>query len=165
MNDPDRAPSPKRFCRRFGIRNAALNASAARERWPKYCEKIAVRASPASRLARIPAATIASAAATRLRAGGWLTATRRRLRARDRAVGVRRLPGEPRQHDRVLLEILLAHALVRVHVGVVHAHVVVLVFLNRVEARHAHRAETQVISVADAGKDILPDAELGLRLE
>ena len=29
MNEPESAPSPKRFCSRLGIRNAALNASAA----------------------------------------------------------------------------------------------------------------------------------------
>ena len=30
MKEADRTPSPKRFCSMFGIRNAALNASAAR---------------------------------------------------------------------------------------------------------------------------------------
>jgi hypothetical protein len=29
MNEADRAPSPKRFWRKFGMRNAAANASAA----------------------------------------------------------------------------------------------------------------------------------------
>jgi hypothetical protein len=31
MNDAERTPSPKRFCRKLGIRNAALKASAASE--------------------------------------------------------------------------------------------------------------------------------------
>jgi hypothetical protein len=29
MNDAERTPSPNRFCRKFGILNAALKASAA----------------------------------------------------------------------------------------------------------------------------------------
>jgi hypothetical protein len=29
MNEADSAPSPNRFCRKFGMRKAALNASAA----------------------------------------------------------------------------------------------------------------------------------------
>jgi hypothetical protein len=35
MNDAERAPSPNRFCRKFGMRNAALNASAASDSRPK----------------------------------------------------------------------------------------------------------------------------------
>jgi hypothetical protein len=31
MNEAERTPSPKRFWRKLGIRNAALNASAASE--------------------------------------------------------------------------------------------------------------------------------------
>ncbi len=32
MNDADSAPSPNRFCRKLGMRNAALNASASTPR-------------------------------------------------------------------------------------------------------------------------------------
>src|SRR5262252_1337822 len=145
MNEPDSAPSPNRFWRRFGIRNAAVNASAAMDCWPKYFENRRCRTRPASRLMRMPAATIASAAAERRRAGGALTATRRRLWPRNRLVRVRRLPGEPCQHDRVLLQILLAHALVHVDVGVVHPYVVVLVLLDGIEAGNADGAEAQMI--------------------
>ena len=35
MNEADSAPSPNRFCRKFGMRNAALNASAASDCRPK----------------------------------------------------------------------------------------------------------------------------------
>jgi hypothetical protein len=31
MNEAESTPSPNRFCRKLGIRNAALNASAASE--------------------------------------------------------------------------------------------------------------------------------------
>src|SRR5262249_32969096 len=125
---------------------AALNASAASERSPKKNEKTTDRTSPDNRLARMPAATIASAAERR-RAGGALAATRCRLRPRNRLVGIRRLPGEPRQHHRVLLQVLFADALVHVDVRVVHPHVVVLVFLDRIEAGDADRAEAQMIGV------------------
>src|SRR6516225_5652393 len=165
MNDPDNAPSPNRFCSRFGTRNAALNASAGTDRSPKKWEKVYVRTRPASRLTRMPAATIASAAGARRRAGIWLTATRRRLWPRDRPVGVRRLPGEPRHHDCVLLEVLLAHALVHIDVRVMHPHVVVLVFLDRVEPRHTDGAEAQVIGITDSSDDVSTDAKIGLCLE
>jgi hypothetical protein len=35
MNDADNAPSPNRFCRKLGMRNAALKASAASDSRPK----------------------------------------------------------------------------------------------------------------------------------
>src|SRR6476646_352702 len=108
-----------------------------------------VRTRPDSRLARMPAATIASARGRR--GGGPITAsaaTRRRLGSRDTLVGVRRLPREPRHHDRVLLQVLLADPLVEIDVGVVHPHVVVLVLLDRIETGDAGGAEAQMIGVA-----------------
>jgi hypothetical protein len=35
MNEAESAPSPNRFCRKLGMRNAALNASAASVSRPK----------------------------------------------------------------------------------------------------------------------------------
>src|SRR6185437_14673356 len=160
MNEPDNAPSPKRFWSRLGMRNAALNASAATERWPKKYEKIVVRANPAMRLAKMPIATIASAPPKRWWDPGCLSATRRRLRPRDRLIRVRGLPREPRHDDRVLLQILRIDALVHVRVGVVRADVVVLVFLHLVEAGNAGRAEAEVIGRADAGDHVAPHAEI-----
>src|SRR5438309_2498356 len=57
MNDAESAPSPNRFCRKFGMRNAALNASAASDWRPKYRAKNAWRISPVTRLRKMPAAT------------------------------------------------------------------------------------------------------------
>src|SRR5262245_24202645 len=120
------------------MRNAALNASAASDARPKYFENRRTRISPARRLARMPVATMASARANRARpARVDLSATRRRFRPRNPLVGVRRLPGEPRHDDRVLLQVFFGYALVHVDVGVVHADVVVLVLLDRVETRDA----------------------------
>src|SRR3954471_7379227 len=141
MKDPESAPSPNRFCSRLGIRTAALNASAASDWSPKKNEKIAVRARPDSRLARMPAATMVSARHKRRGPAAGLSATRRRLGPRQPIGGVCRLPGKPRHHHGVLLQILLAHPFVQVHVRVMHAHVVVLVFLDRIEARHADGPE------------------------
>src|SRR5581483_2317041 len=56
MNDADIAPSPNKFCNRFGMRNAAVTASAA-GKLPKKCAKTWLRTSPVSRLARMPIAT------------------------------------------------------------------------------------------------------------
>src|SRR5260370_5343642 len=159
MKEPDSAPSPKRFCSRLGIRSAAVNASASACR-PKKYENIIVRTSPARRLARMPAATIASAVAKRRRAAGGLSGTRGGRRARNRLVGVGGLPGKPGQNDRVLLQVLLADALVHVDVRVVHADVVVLVLLDRIEARDARAEEAEVIRVADAGNHVPPRAEI-----
>src|SRR5262249_53660089 len=113
----------------------------------------------------MPAATIASAAAKRRRAGAGLAATRRRLWPRNRPVRVGRLPGEPRHHDRALSEILLWDGFVHVDVRVMHPHVVVLVFLDGIEARNADGAEAQMIGVADTLDDVLSDAETRLRLQ
>src|ERR1035437_7697532 len=60
MNEAESAPSPKRFCRKLGIRNAALNASAASVYRPKKYEKVLCRANPATRLNRMPVATRAA---------------------------------------------------------------------------------------------------------
>src|SRR3954471_8466693 len=146
MKDPERAPSPNRFCSRLGMRTAALNASAASDWSPKKNEKMAVRARPESRLARMPAATMVSA---RHKRRGFpaaaLSATRRRLGPRQPIGGACRLPGQTRHHHGVLLQILLAHPFVQVDVRMMHAHVVVLVFLNGIEARHAGGAEAEMI--------------------
>src|ERR1041384_869112 len=56
MKDADNAPSPNRFCRKLGMRNAALQASASASR-PKKCAMTRWRTSPARRLKRIPSAT------------------------------------------------------------------------------------------------------------
>src|SRR5215203_7088624 len=142
MKDPESAPSPNRFCSRLGIRTAALNASAASDWSPKKNEKMVVRASPESRLARMPAATIASARSRRRGCpAAGLSATRRRLGPWQPLGGGGRLPGEPRHHDGVLLQVLFADALVEVHVGVMHPDVVVLVLLDRVEPGNARRAK------------------------
>src|SRR5207247_3997130 len=79
--------------------------------------------------------------------------------------GGRRLPREPRHDDGVLLQILLAYALVQIHVGVVHADVVVLVFLDRIEAGHTDGPETEMIRVADPGDHVLPRAQVLERLQ
>src|SRR5436190_4172958 len=64
MNDADRAPSPKRLCSRFGIRNAALNASAAIPVVaPRYFALNDSRTTPRMRDSRMPAATRAAPAA------------------------------------------------------------------------------------------------------
>ena len=60
----------------------------------------------------------------------------------------------------VLFQVLLAHALVEIHVGVVHADVVVLVLLDRIEAGHAGGAEAEMIGVADARDDVAAHAEI-----
>src|SRR5512140_887495 len=56
MKDADKAPSPKRFWRKFGMRNAALNASASVPR-PKKCAKTRCRTRPVRRVSRMPTAT------------------------------------------------------------------------------------------------------------
>src|SRR3954469_12301321 len=167
MNDPESAPSPKRFCSRLGIRTAALNASAASDCRPKKYEKIPTRTTPDRRLARIPAATIASARKTRRgrAATAGLPGTRTRFGTRQPLVRVRRLPGEPRHHQRVLLQVLLADALVEIDVGVVHADVVVLVLLDWIEPRNAGGAEAEMIGVADPGDDVAPRAGVRQRRE
>src|SRR3982751_1328407 len=166
MKDPERAPSPNRFCSRLGMRTAALNASAASDWSPKKNEKMAVRARPESRLARMPAAPMWSA---RHKRGGFapaaLSAPRRQLGPRQPIRGVCRLPGKPRHHHGVLLQILLAHPFVQVHVRVMHAHVVVLVLLDRIEAGHADGTEAEMIGVADPGNDVAPHAEILERFE
>src|SRR5256885_140054 len=55
MNDAESTPSPKRFCRKFGIRSAAENAPAATE-FPRKCANTLPRTRPAMRLRRIPVA-------------------------------------------------------------------------------------------------------------
>src|SRR5438876_6607982 len=139
MKDPESAPSPNRFCRRLGMRKAAVKASAASVRWPKYLAKSTCRASPARRLSRMPAPT--DFAATRESGPGNTLGSGRGL------------PREPRHDDGVLLQVLLAHALVQIHVGVVHADVVVLVLLDRVEAGHPDGSAAEMIGVADPGDD------------
>jgi len=57
INEAERTPSPKRFCKKLGILKAALNASAASE-LPKKCAKTLSRISPAILLRKIPVATI-----------------------------------------------------------------------------------------------------------
>src|SRR3954462_10743259 len=154
MKDPDRAPSPNRFCSRLGMRTAALNASAASDWSPKKNEKMAVRARPESRLARMPAATMVSARHKRRGfAAAGVSATRRRPGPGQPIGGVCRLPGKPRHHHGVLLQILLADAFVQVHVRVMHPHVVILVLLDRIEAGHSDGAEAE-IGVADPRDDI-----------
>src|SRR5438093_1231675 len=62
MNDADSAPSPNRFCRRFGIRNAALKASAAIVSLaPRNLAFSDSRTTPSNRESRMPAATRAAA--------------------------------------------------------------------------------------------------------
>src|SRR5215467_13744001 len=56
MNDAESTPSPKRFCRILGMRNAPRSASAANE-LPRKCAIARSRTSPAMRLRKIPAAT------------------------------------------------------------------------------------------------------------
>ena len=55
-NDADNAPSPNRFCIRFGILSAARRASAAID-VPSTCAITASRANPSTRLISVPAAT------------------------------------------------------------------------------------------------------------
>src|SRR5690348_2015486 len=63
MNDAESAPSPNRFCRRFGILKAAMNASAAIPVVaPRYRAMSDCLTSPSSREARMPEATRAEAA-------------------------------------------------------------------------------------------------------
>src|SRR5919201_1727541 len=58
MNDAERTPSPKRFCRTLGIRTAALNASAATPCVaPRYRAFNASRTRPRIRDSRMPEAT------------------------------------------------------------------------------------------------------------
>src|SRR6516164_4650638 len=57
MNDADSAPSPNRFCRKFGILKAAANASAGSDVCPRYFATSVARTNPDSRLTRMPAAT------------------------------------------------------------------------------------------------------------
>ena len=56
IKEAERTPSPKRFCKRLGMRKAARKASAASE-LPKKWAKTRSRISPVMRLRRIPAAT------------------------------------------------------------------------------------------------------------
>src|SRR3954447_16692134 len=161
MKDPERAPSPNRFCSRLGMRTAALNASAASDWSPKKNEKIAVRARPESRLARMPAATMVSARHKRRGfAAAGVSATRGRPGRRQPIGGVCRLPGKPRHHHGVLLQILLADAFVQVHVRVMHPHVVILVLLQGMYAGHSDGAEAGMVGVADASDDIGSHAEI-----
>src|SRR3954468_19432872 len=67
MNDADSAPSPNRFWRRFGIRAAALNASAAPV-VPRKAAMTEFRMTPNILVAKIPSAT-KSAPASRLVGG------------------------------------------------------------------------------------------------
>src|SRR3990172_1403487 len=60
MNEALRTPSPKRFCRKLGIRNAAAKASAA-SLSPRKCASTRWRTRPVTRLNRIPAATSGAA--------------------------------------------------------------------------------------------------------
>src|SRR6266568_4047349 len=61
MNDAERTPSPKRFCKKLGMRSAARKASATSE-LPKKWANTRSRTSPAILLRKIPAATIEAAA-------------------------------------------------------------------------------------------------------
>jgi hypothetical protein len=63
MNDAESTPSPNRFWRKFGIRKAALNASAALER-PRAWDSTRWRTRPATRLSRMPDATRVAAPRT-----------------------------------------------------------------------------------------------------
>src|SRR5215472_14391163 len=60
MKDAESTPSPSKFCKIFGMRNPALNASAAAE-LPRKCAKMLSRMMPAMRLSRIPDATTLAA--------------------------------------------------------------------------------------------------------
>src|SRR3989304_4586628 len=60
MNEALRTPSPKRFCRKLGIRNAAARARAAPPS-PRKCPSPRWRTRPVTRLNRIPAATSGAA--------------------------------------------------------------------------------------------------------
>src|SRR6185436_14580200 len=133
------------------MRKAALNASTASDSRPKYLEIRLARSSPASRLTRMPAPT--EVAAT-WRSGPGQPFGR-----------VRRLPGEPRNHDRVLLQVLFLDALVEIDIRVVHADVVILVFLDGIESGDAHGAEAEVIGVADPRDDVLAHSEILQRRE
>src|SRR3954467_10335143 len=59
MNEAESTPSPNRFCKKLGILNAALKASAASEE-PKSGARTRWRTRPRMRLSRIRAATIAA---------------------------------------------------------------------------------------------------------
>ena len=82
----------------------------------------------------------------------WSERSPRNGRTRNRRVAHRGVVGERGEDDRGLLHVLGLHALHRVHVRVMDAHVVVRVLLHRIEARHALGDEAQVIRVADAAR-------------
>src|ERR687889_303087 len=56
MKEAESAPSPKTFCRKFGMRNAALKASIASEAPRKYAKTLCLT-TPTMRLSRMPAPT------------------------------------------------------------------------------------------------------------
>ena len=56
MKEAESAPSPKTFCKKFGMRNAAWKASIASEVPRKYAKTL-WRTTPTMRLRRIPAPT------------------------------------------------------------------------------------------------------------
>ena len=60
MNEALSVPSPRRFCRTFGMRSAARQASASGP-VPKWWAKTISRANPKIRLTRMPAATLEAA--------------------------------------------------------------------------------------------------------
>src|SRR4051812_46092084 len=60
MNDAESTPSPKRFCRKLGMRSAARNASPTSE-FPKKWAVTRSRTRPAILLRKMPAATMTAA--------------------------------------------------------------------------------------------------------
>src|SRR5579872_2878771 len=98
MKDADMAPSPNRFCNRFGMRKAAVTASAA-GKLPKKWAKTWLRTRPVRRLARMPIAT-SEAARPPLRSLDLSDKGLRVLagRASHRVEERRAVPGEQRDH-------------------------------------------------------------------
>ena len=70
-----------------------------------------------------------------------------RNRARKLPVPHGRVPGEHCQHQRRLLQVLLAHALVEIRVRVMRADVVITIVLEGCERRNPHRGEGEMIRV------------------
>src|SRR5262245_19463899 len=84
----------------------------------------------------------------------------RTLLARDLLVGHRRLPREGGHEDGGLLQLVLAHALGKIGVGVARALVVGAEVLNDVEAGQPRLVERDVIGGADPLDDIPRRAEI-----
>src|SRR5205823_3038044 len=107
----------------------------------------------------MPAATAASGRAKRRASDCSLPGTR--IGRPRYALGrVRRLQREPREHDRVLFEVLFPHPLVRIDVCVVRAHVVGGVVLHGIEAWDAGGLEAEMIGVANPGEHVASRATI-----